>query len=63
MIKKFQYDDDNLVQLTFEGLCDDSGCKGGLWFHDSDCRFYCEAFAEAYKENAREAAGVTNEPS
>lgn len=45
-IKELDYEE---LQAYKEIVCD--GCKGQKWFEDSDCRFTCEPFREAVREN------------
>jgi hypothetical protein len=37
------------LTAIWETCCE--ACKGSNYFRDSNCRFYCEAFAEAVKEH------------
>ena len=41
------------LQAVREAVCE--GCKGNVWFDDSDCRYVCPDFLAAVDEHLQEA--------
>ena len=49
-IDQIYYDE---LQAVREAVCE--GCKGNVWFDDSDCRYVCPDFLAAVDEHLQEA--------